>query len=257
MICSSVSSVILNGGHDGAHAGKQGTVVDGAGGGQVQAPQVVFLRRFAVPLYFRDDLLFVVVHEGEGGDLAVDAGIGHQPADFLHPDGGAEVAACQMEVGQLGHQVPHGGVRVLVAVVVGLRCGVFKDPLQNGVAEGVVHVRGHEIAVIVQEAEAAVGVFQMGFLPEQVYVSQDHIADGVRKVTEQALVIIVQEKKILHTENGGGQGHRATEGIEPLGTLAVQLVHRPAPFVPIGGENEGAEGFHVRGQGGDSVQFFA
>ena len=106
----SISSEILDGGHDGAHTFQRGAVVDGAGGGEVKTPQVVLFRGLAVPLYLGDNGILVVVHEGEGRHLAVNTGVGHQPADLLDGNGGAEVTSGQIKIGQQGHQVAHSGV---------------------------------------------------------------------------------------------------------------------------------------------------
>ena len=94
----SVSAVILDRRHDGKHAGEKGTVVDGAGSGEVQSAGIIFTGGITVTLYFGDDGVFVVAHEGEGSELTVDSGLRHVLSDFLHGDGGTEIASCQIEI---------------------------------------------------------------------------------------------------------------------------------------------------------------
>ena len=64
----------LDGGHDQAHTGEQGAVVDGAGGSEDET--ALYLGGVEIAEELDDDDDFLVAAEGEGGELGVDNGSG-------------------------------------------------------------------------------------------------------------------------------------------------------------------------------------
>ncbi len=97
----------------------------------IDAPGVVFPGLIAVPPDLDDDALGVVAHEGEGGKLTVNAARGSYSA-MGDRDRWAEVDAVKVQPAQDGHEVPHGRVGVLIALVV----GVGRDELENPPEDG-------------------------------------------------------------------------------------------------------------------------
>ena len=65
----SVSAVVLDRRHHGAHTRQKRAVVDRAGGRKIETARVVFPCRLAVALHLRDDRVLVVAHKGKGGGV--------------------------------------------------------------------------------------------------------------------------------------------------------------------------------------------
>ena len=133
--------------------------------------------------------------------------------------------------------------------------GVLKDPLEHPVAEGLVHLRRHQITVVVVEAEAVVGIGNVGLLAEQIHIGDDHVGHHVGKVGEQTLVIVVKIQKVFYAEYGCTHGHGAADAGEGAGATAGELVHRFAAFIPVLGQDPIPECLGVGNQGGNLVQF--